>query len=246
MISLVDVEFSYHPQKVLRGISFNINEGERIALMGSNGSGKSTLALLIKGLYRVESGEILVDENQAAKSPLGITGLVFQNPEDQLAAATVEREIAFGLENLGTPFEEIHCRVDNALNIFGLTKYRKHPPHLLSGGQMQKTALASVMVMSPKYLILDEPTSLLDPVSRNDFFSILKSQPKEIGILYITQIPSEALQFDRLIVLNDGTIFYDGKPEKFFTDEKAAAEVKIDLPLKYRMMKLFSDHTIIT
>lgn len=240
MITLTNVEFSYSLHKALKGVSFQIREGERIALMGSNGSGKSTLALLIKGLYQVESGEIFVDGVRAEKSPPGITGLVFQNPEDQLAAATVEREIAFGLENIGIPYEEIHSRVNKALEVFDLIKYRKHPPHLLSGGQMQKVALASVTAMSPKYLILDEPTSLLDPVSRKDFIGILNEQPEEVGILYITQIPKEALNFDRLIVLKDGIIYYDGNPSEFFMNEQLAEEAKIEIPVEYRIRQMFS------
>ena len=238
MISLVDVEFRYSDVKVLNGISFEIHEGDRIALMGSNGSGKSTLALVIKGLYRIESGVITIDGVSAENSPPEKTGLVFQNPENQLAAATVEREIAFGLENMGLPYEEIHRRVDSALDAFDLTDYRKHPPHLLSGGQMQKVALASVTAMSPKYLILDEPTSLLDPLSRKDFFRTLELQPKEMGILYITQIPDEALFFNRLIVLKDGAIFYDGNPETIFMDQQLAQEASIEAPIGYKIRRL--------
>jgi len=240
LISLVDVAFSYSDTKVLKGISFEIHEGDRIALMGSNGSGKSTLALVIKGLYRIESGTVTIDGIPAENSPPELTGLVFQNPENQLAAATVEREVAFGLENMGLPYEEIHRRVDSALRAFDLTEYRKHPPHLLSGGQMQKAALAGVTAMSPKYLILDEPTSLLDPLSRKDFFRTLGVQSEQMGILYITQIPEEALFFNRLIVLKDGEIFYDGDPEALFFNDARLQEASIDAPVSYKIRRLFS------
>jgi len=164
----------------------------------------------------------------------GKVGLVFQNPEDQLVAATAEREIAFGLENLGLPRGEMRVRVEEALTIFGLEQYRRHPPHLLSGGQMQLLALASVWALKPDYLILDEPTTMLDPVARRDFRENLKSLPSATAIIFITQRPEECLQYERLLVLKRGELFYDGSPEVFFADGDKPRRAGLEPPLKYK------------
>ena len=233
MIEIRGVKFAYPGGMAIDGIDLEMKEGEKIALLGPNGCGKSTLALLIKGLLIPTAGKIEIDNLSPEESSPGKTGIVFQNPENQIAAATVEREIAFGLENMGTPREEMVTIVEEALRKFGLSSYRKHPPHLLSGGQMQKLALASVMAMQPDYLILDEPTSMLDPVSRREFLVSLDKFPKKTGILFITQYPREVLNFPRLIVMVKGRIHYDGAPDTFFSNPSLYQPSGIDPPVKY-------------
>jgi len=228
------VTYRYPNATALAEIDFDWERGERIALMGANGSGKSTLAMLIKGLAIAAEGRVEIDGVEASAVAAGKVGMVFQNPEDQLAAATVEREAAFGLENLGMPREEMKVKVESVLRSFGLWEYRHHPPHRLSGGQMQKLALASVLVMQPDYLIFDESTSMLDPASRKDFLSSLRNLPAETGVLFITQAAKEAMDFHRLAVLNKGRIFFEGSPGDFFSKKELWERAMVEAPLRYR------------
>ncbi len=238
MISIREVEFMYGDETVLKGINLSLKSGERVAMIGPNGSGKSTLALIIKGLLKPSAGSVEIDGIPPEKTPPGKLGILFQNPEDQIAATTVEREIAFGLENIGMPPPEMKERVEKVLNDFGLHNYRKHPPHLLSGGQLQKLALASVMAMQPDYLILDEPTSMLDPRSRGEFLQSLNKLPENTGVLFITQFPRETLDFERLLVVNEGKIFFDGNPQMFYTNESLTAKVAIEPPIKLQLKQI--------
>ena len=238
MISIKGVSFSYSDAPVLEGLNLEIGEGERVALMGHNGCGKSTLAMLIKGLIIPNEGSIHIDDLPVSEAPPGKVGIVFQNPEDQIAAATVEREVAFGLENIGLPREQMLARVDESLKRFGLGAYKRHPSHLLSGGQLQKLALAAAFAMRPDYLILDESTSMLDPKSRLEFMSALNSLPPKTGIIFITQFPREALNFERLIVMSAGRIIFDGSPEVFFADEDKTASANIDPPVEFVLKRM--------
>lgn len=237
MIALDDIIFRYDESVVLKNVSLSITDGERIAVMGANGSGKSTLALIMKGLLHPDSGSVLIDGEPVDRVGAGKVGMVFQNPENQLAAATVEREIAFGLENIGVPRLEMVDKVQAVMQKFNLTGLRNYPPHRLSGGQMQKVSLASVMVMEPDYMILDEPTALLDPRSRKEFIDILMDQPGNIGIIYITQIAGEALLFDRAIALNEGELVFDGSPASLFDDDKLLTELSIRPPVRFILNK---------
>ena len=234
LITFNRVSYSYSAAPALTDINMKIGAGERLALMGANGSGKSTLAMLVKGLIPPDEGEILVDEIPPEKTHPGKVGLVFQNPENQLVASTAEREVAFGLENIGLPRAEMIIRMNEAFAVFGLEPFRKHPPHLLSGGQMQKLALASVFAMKPDYLILDEPTALLDPRSRDEFRCSLDKLPLNTGIMFITQNPAESLDYNRLVVLAKGRIIYDGSTGGFFFHNKLMKEAGIEPPLRYR------------
>ena len=232
MITLRDVRFSYHDYAAIDGINLDIGNGERLSLMGPNGCGKSTLAMLIKGLINPDSGKVSIDGKPAVSAAPGKVGLVFQNPENQLVAATVEREIAFGLENIGMERPAMRRKVNETIEQFGLEEFRRYPPHKLSGGQMQKLALAAVIAMEPDWLILDEPTSLLDSESRHDFLQTLNTLPKNTGIVFITQLATEALKFPRLVVLNRGRIYFDGEPGVFFADKKSMGEAGIEPPVR--------------
>ena len=235
MISLKGLTFRYSEEIAIDDLRLNWEAGEHIGLLGANGSGKSTLAMLIKGLLAPTNGSISIDGLHPAEVSPGKVGLVFQNPENQIAAVTVEREVAFGLENMGIPRSEMKLRVEEALKQQGLLQYLKHPPHLLSGGQMQKLALASVLAMQPDYLIFDEPTSMLDPVARADFLKSLDRLPRNTGVLFITQFPSEVLNFSRLIVMSGGKIFFDGNPHDFFSRRDLTEAAGIEPPVKYRL-----------
>ncbi len=235
MIRLRGVKYRYPNVTALDGVDLVWERGERIALMGANGSGKSTLAMLAKGLAAPSEGTVEIDGIEATAVLPGKVGMVFQNPEDQIAAATVEREAAFGLENLGICREEMKSKVESVLRSFGLWEYRHHPPHLLSGGQMQKLALASTLVMQPDYLIFDESTSMLDPASRKDFLSSLKNLPEQTGVMFITQTAKEAMTFPRLVVLFKGRIFFDGDAGDFFSRRELWEGAGIEPPVKIKL-----------
>jgi len=261
MIRISNLIFEYtdgeEKNRVLSGIDLTIREGESIGLMGPNGSGKTTLARCLNGLLLPTEGEVFVDDmntNEAARISeiRRLVGMVFQNPENQIVSTTVEREIAFGLENLGVDYEQMHEIVDKMLEQFDLQKYRNHPPHLLSGGEMQRLALASVMAMSPRYLIFDEPTSLLDLASRKSLLSIISEFYEEkrtgdkskISTLFITQYPEETLTFDRLLVLNQGQIVLDDKPAVIFQKVEELKDIGLEVPAEFEVnhyLKKLSD-----
>lgn len=247
--------------RVLDCIDLTIQEGESIGLMGSNGSGKTTLARCLNGLLLPTEGEVLVDDmntNEAAELSeiRRRVGMVFQNPENQIVSTTVEREIAFGLENLGIDYEQMHETVDKMLEQFDLKEYRNHPPHLLSGGEMQRLALASVMAMSPQYLIFDEPTSLLDLANRKSLLSLItelhkRNQTEEnalkISTIFITQYPEETLTFGRLLVLDRGQIILDDRPTEIFRKVKELKNLGLEVPIEFEVnhyLKKISDGKI--
>ncbi|OGG54037.1 MAG: hypothetical protein A3F84_06275 [Candidatus Handelsmanbacteria bacterium RIFCSPLOWO2_12_FULL_64_10] len=228
MIQLQNVHFSYagdHP--VLRGISLTFRDGERVALMGANGSGKTTLARCLNGLLLPTQGRVLVD-GLPTDRPDDLweirrrVQMVFQNPDDQLVSVLVEREIAFGLENLGVPPAEMRQRVEEMLRRFHLEGYRNHPPHLLSGGEKQRLAVASALAMRPRHLVLDEPTAMLDPEGRREVMATLDDLARagDVTIVHITQTPEEAAATHRLIVLDRGLVAMDGPPEQVFGEHR--------------------------
>jgi len=225
MIEVSELMFAYPGgTPVLSGLSFSIDSGTHVALMGPNGSGKTTLALLIKGLLSPSSGRIAVggfthDDERSQFEIMKRVGLVFQNPEDTIVATTVERELAFGLENLGIPSDEMAARVDEALRRFNLERYRYTNPANLSGGEKQRCALAAVMVMRPDHLILDEPTSLLDPSGRSSLLAAIHDiTDHSTTVIHITQYVEEARLADRVIVLDVKGIDSDGPPGKALSD----------------------------
>ncbi|MBC8183961.1 ATP-binding cassette domain-containing protein [candidate division KSB1 bacterium] len=257
MINISNISYSYDtnqkkPIKALDEINLQFREGEFIALMGHNSSGKTTLARTLNGLIQPQSGEVSIDE-LSTTNPQDIipirrkVGMVFQNPDNQIITTSVEREVAFGLENLGVKTEMMHQVVTAILERFNLTKYRKHPPHLLSGGEKQRLALASVLAMNPKYLVLDEPTSMLDPQGRHDLLNLLaeikadnaeKKTTDQITIIFITQFPEEALYADRLIVMEKGKVVFDETPEIVFQNIAQLKKIGLEAPVEYEILPL--------
>ena len=230
MICAKDIYYQYpggESSFSLRGVSLTIEVGEYITLMGSNGSGKTTLVQCFNGLLMPDQGDVFVDglsirDQKEIYEIRRKIGMVFQNPDHQIVAATVEREIAFGLENLGLNSVDMKQRVAEALERFHLENYQTWPPHLLSGGERQRLALASVWVMQPQFLILDEPTSLLDPYARHEILQFLKEEKNrgEMGILLITQFSEEARMGDRLLIMDQGCVVMDDAPLVVFEQSK--------------------------
>ena len=222
----------------LEDINLTINQGEFIAIIGTNGSGKSTLAKHLNALLKPTSGRCIVD-NIDTQNDVDLwkirqkIGMVFQNPDNQIVAAIVEEDIAFGPENIGIDSTEIKARVKKALNAVGLNKYRKHAPHLLSGGQKQRLAMAGVLAMDSKCLVLDEPTAMLDPVGRQEVLSTVKKLNSEdnITIVYITHFMEEAIMADKVIVMENGRICLQGTPKEVFSQVLKIKKLGLDVPI---------------
>ncbi len=253
MISIKNLSFKYdyedeNAKEILKDINLEIKEGEFVALLGHNGSGKSTLAKLINGLLLPGQGDVLVD-GMNTKSEEEIwdirrtAGMVFQNPDNQLVATIVEDEVAFGPENMGIEPSEIRKRVDSALEDVGMADYKKNAPHLLSGGQKQRVAIAGILAMSPKYIILDEPTAMLDPSGRREVIDTLVKLNKEEGktIILITHYMEEAAISDRVVVMEDGNMVLSGTPREVFSQVDKIKGLGLDVPqvteLAYELKK---------
>lgn len=253
MISIKNLSFKYDYEdenaiQILKDINLEIKEGEFVALLGHNGSGKSTLAKLINGLLLPGQGDVLVDgmntKNEEEIWDIRRTaGMVFQNPDNQLVATIVEDEVAFGPENMGVEPSEIRRRVDTALEDVGMADYKKNAPHLLSGGQKQRVAIAGILAMSPKYIILDEPTAMLDPSGRREVMDTLIKLNKEEGktIILITHYMEEAAISDRVVVMEDGKMVLSGTPKEVFSQVDKIKGLGLDVPqvteLAYELKK---------
>lgn len=248
-IKIENLNYSYKdddekPIPVLHDISLEIEKGEYVAILGHNGSGKSTLAKLLNMViddYEYLEGRIVIDGVEITGEEIGEddvyelrkkVGMVFQNPDNQLVATIVEEDIAFGPENLGVPRDEIRRRVDEALATVNMTEYAHHEPHRLSGGQKQRVAIAGIIAMMPECMIFDESTAMLDPIGRREVIETIEKLNKEKGIsvLTITHYMDEAVRADRVIVLNDGRIMFDGKPAEVFKHERELRAMGLDLP----------------
>ena len=222
----------------LNGVSLDIYKGEFIAVIGANGRGKSTLARHLNALLLPTEGKCIVVGMDTAddKNLWNIrqhVGMVFQNPDNQIVAAIVEEDVAFGPENIGVPPAEIRTRVDNALAAVGMTEYAKHAPHLLSGGQKQRVAIAGVLALEPDCIVLDEPTAMLDPRGRIEIVNTVKklNREKNITVVYITHYMEEAMQADRIIAMEHGVIKMQGRPEEIFTKVKELHALGLETPL---------------
>lgn len=221
----------------LDGISFSVNKGELISILGHNGSGKSTLAKLLNAQFVPTDGEIEIfgintKDEEKIWDIRQKCAMVFQNPDNQLVATVVEEDVAFGPENLGIDPVEIRQRVDEALEIVEMGDYKKHSPHMLSGGQKQRIAIAGVLSMKPEVIIFDESTAMLDPIGRKDIIDTILKLNKEENktILYITHYMEEAVLADRVIVLNDGKIEFDDSPKKVFSNVERLRELGLSVP----------------
>ncbi len=211
-------------EETLKGINLEIEQGSFAAILGHNGSGKSTLAKCMNAIILPTGGKVCVDgvDTMDEERMLEIrrtVGMVFQNPDNQIVANVVEDDVAFAPENLGMPPREIRERVDNALKEVNMFEYRLHAPHLLSGGQKQRVAIAGVLAMEPKCLVLDEPTAMLDPSGRAEVIATVKRLCREKGItiVLITHHMAECVDADRLIVLSEGKVTAEGSPEEMFS-----------------------------
>ena len=243
MISVQELKHIYtdadgNEVSALNGINLDIPAGEFIAIIGANGSGKSTLARHLNALLLPTSGKCIVDglDTTEEKNLWDIrqhVGMVFQNPDNQIVAAIVEEDVAFGPENIGVPGPEIRERVDRALAAVGMSDYAKHAPHLLSGGQKQRIAIAGVLALEPRIIVLDEPTAMLDPQGRQEIVRTVKKLNKEKGItiVYITHYMTEALEADRVVVMEKGHIRFSGTPHEVFSRVDELEKVGLEAPL---------------
>ncbi|ETI86328.1 MAG: energy-coupling factor transporter ATPase [Negativicoccus succinicivorans] len=222
----------------IRDVSVQIKRGEFVAVIGTNGSGKSTFAKHLNALLLPTEGDVLVDgisvrDEARVWDIRSRVGMVFQNPDNQIVAAVVEEDVAFGPENLGVPREQLQERVDAALAAVDMTAYRKHAPHMLSGGQKQRVAIAGVLAMQPECIVLDEPTAMLDPRGREEVMHTVQALHDKRGmtVVYITHFMEEAAQADRILVMIKGELVMDGTPREVFADVDRLKELGLDVPV---------------
>ena len=242
MIRIEDLVFEYQKEegrpeiKAVDHVSLTVERGSFTAILGRNGSGKSTLAKNLNALLLPSGGAVYVNgydttDEDKLQEIRKAAGMVFQNPDNQLVSAIVEDDVAFGPENLGVEPKEIRRRVDEALKAVHMYEYRKKAPHLLSGGQKQRVAIAGVVAMRPECIILDEPTAMLDPLGRSEVMEIIEKLHREgITILLITHFMEEAARADRVVVMDDGTVVLDGKPEDVFSHGEEIRALSLDIP----------------
>lgn len=222
---------------VLKGLDLKIPSGQFVAVLGHNGSGKSTLAKHFNAILTPTSGDVVVcgintkDEDRLFDIRQQV-GMVFQNPDNQIVATIVEEDVAFALENLGVPPAEIRQRVDDALKEVDMYEYREHAPHQLSGGQKQRVAIAGILAMRPDFIVLDEPTAMLDPKGRSEVIRTIKELNHDFGttVVLITHYMEEAVQADRVVVIDNGRILRDGTPKEVFTEVETLKSVGLDVP----------------
>ncbi|GIW48949.1 MAG: energy-coupling factor transporter ATP-binding protein EcfA1 [Caloramator sp.] len=254
MVEINNVFYGYkkHDQAeeflALRGVNLKVKKGEFLVIIGHNGSGKSTLSKHINAIYLPKEGEVIVNgmntkDNQRLWDIRQSAGMVFQNPDNQIVATIVEEDVAFGPENMGVEPNEIRNRVESALKAVRMEEYSKHAPHLLSGGQKQRVAIAGILAMKPKCIILDEPTAMLDPSGRKEVIETIKKLNKEEGItiILITHFMEEAVDADRVVVMDDGKIVAEGTPREVFSKVELLKKLGLDVPqvteLAYELKK---------
>ncbi len=237
-LSIENVSFSYDKKSVaLKNVSFSVEKGDYIAIVGHNGSGKSTLAKLLNGLLIPKSGTVTVDGISSADKEKSFelrkrVGVVFQNPDNGIVASIVEDDVAFGPENLGVPRKEIGERIAFALKAVEMEQFRKSSPARLSGGQKQRVAIAGVLALRPEILVLDESTAMLDPQGRKEILAVVKRLNEEEGVtvITITHYMEEAAEANRIIVLSDGEIVMQGAPKEIFRDGARLKGYGLELP----------------
>lgn len=244
IIQLKDLSFQYSEESnlVINDLSLDVEQGEWLAIIGPNGSGKSTLAKIINGLLAPTSGEVIIDNLTLSEETVwnirSRVGMVFQNPDNQFVGATVEDDVAFGLENNGVPREEMVVRVHDALEAVRMEDFLKKEPARLSGGQKQRVALASVMALRPQIIILDEATSMLDPTGRKEMMEAIEALKNQfdLTVLSITHDIDEANQADRIVVFNDGKVQNVGTPAEIFSMGDQLIRLGLDIPFNYKLV----------
>lgn len=257
IIKLDGVSFGYadpeteQKTKIFDNLSLSIEEGSFVAVLGHNGSGKSTLSRLLNGMILPDEGTVTVDGLSTAdeQNMLDIrrtVGLVFQNPDNQIVSTIVEEDVAFGPENLGVERREIISRVEKSLKAVGMLEYRRHATTKLSGGQKQRIAIAGILAMNPRCLVLDEATAMLDPRGRGEIISIAKRLNKEQGmtVVMITHYMDEAVDTDRCIVMESGKIILDGKPSEVFAKRDIIRKTGLTLPITCTLTEALSERGI--
>ena len=239
IISFKQVHYTYPGDELesLCGVDLEIEQGEFVAVLGHNGSGKSTLAKHMNAILVPDEGKVVIDgiDSSAEEDVFEIrrrVGMVFQNPDNQIVANVVEDDVAFAPENLGVPSAEIRKRVDAALKQVGMYEYRTHAPHLLSGGQKQRVAIAGVIAMQPKIIVLDEPTAMLDPQGREEVLSTVTRLCREKGmtVVLITHHMDECIGADKLVIMSNGYIKAVGTPAEIFSDVEMMAREGLSVP----------------
>ena len=242
IIQVDHVTFSYTGAEgvapaVLKDVTLDIEQGTFVAILGHNGCGKSTVAKHMNAILLPTGGKVYVAGMDTAddSETLDIrrtVGMVFQNPDNQIVASIVEEDVAFAPENLGVPSAEIRERVDDALSVVGMTDYARHAPHLLSGGQKQRVAIAGVIAMRPRCIVLDEPTAMLDPIGRKEVIDTIIKLNRQSGVtvVLITHHMDEAAQADRLVVMDQGQVIADGVPSVVFQDVEGLRKVGLTVP----------------
>ena len=243
------LRFSYPSQSggapitVFENLNLQIDEGSFVAVLGRNGCGKSTLAKQFNAVLLPEGGSVRVFGMDTANEELLLeirrtVGMVFQNPDNQMVANVVEEDVAFAPENLGVPTEEIRRRVDEALKLVGMYEYRTHAPHLLSGGQKQRVAIAGVIAMRPRCIVLDEPTAMLDPHGRQEVLATIERLNRENGItvVLITHHMTEAIRADRVIVMEEGKLLADGTPKQVFSQVESLKSAGLTVPVTTELL----------
>ena len=249
VISIRDVKFTYDegsPDEVeaLSGVDLDVFPGQFVAVIGRNGSGKSTLAKLMNAVIVPDEGKVTVQGMDTSDEAnlweiRRLVGMVFQNPDNQLVATTVEEDVAFGPENTGVPSEEITARVGQALELTGMSEYRDFPPHMLSGGQKQRVAIAGVIAMKPKCIVLDESTAMLDPVGRREVIEAARRLSAEgIAIVLITHFMEEAMLADAIHIMDRGRVVASGDAEGIFYGETSLSEYGLDMPQSVELARM--------
>lgn len=224
--------------RAIDDVTLSIEEGSFVTIVGHNGSGKSTLAKHVNALLLPTGGTVLLCGQDTMKTEELWTlrknaGMVFQNPDNQIVAAIVEEDVAFGPENIGVPTEELRKRVEDALRAVDMLDYREHAPHLLSGGQKQRVAIAGTLALGSNCIVLDEPTAMLDPKGRKEILNtMLKlNREQQITVVYITHFMSEAMQADRVVVMDEGRIKFQGTPKEVFSQVEELEKLGLEAPL---------------
>ncbi|EKN69143.1 cobalt transporter ATP-binding subunit [Neobacillus bataviensis LMG 21833] len=247
IVSLRGVSFQYDEQEryALNNVSFDIYDGEWLAIVGHNGSGKSTMAKLLNGLQFPQQGEIIVGDIKLTEESIWDIrkkiGMVFQNPDNQFVGTTVQDDVAFGLENNGIPRDEMVQRVEDSLRKVKMDQFLYQEPHHLSGGQKQRVAIAGVLALRPSIIILDEATSMLDPRGCEEVLETVRllKEEKALTVISITHDLEEAAKADRIIVMNKGEVFREGTPEEIFSMDEQLIQLGLDIPFSVKMSKAF-------